>query len=383
MLTRRTLFLSALAATAGSMAHAAAPITTPLPGLTSTTPVLGLSLPLSGVQAEIANDLLGGYELAALASDGAFRLQVLDDASKADATALNVQALAKDPRVLAISGIVGTPHAQAALPIAVQAQLPVVGIRSGAASLRQKQPGVFHLRSTYEAELQRMAGMLAGAGYQRVQIVFSKDSFGVASKDTLVQALGALGLAAPEPISMERNGDNLHEAIGQIARRCKDTEPVATAIVLLVISAPAIEATRMLRTQHQIILPVYAMSHVVNRTLASKPMPGTAGFGAMLAFPLPRTSRDSVAAKFRETAERGGKSDLTDSLTAFEGFFYGSVFAHALLASPGVATRKDIIERLHGGLSVYGLPIRPNDANEGYAYIDVAYKESKSGLLRN
>lgn len=380
MLNRRTLFLSALVATSSGLARAAAPISTPLPG--NQAPALGLSLPLSGVQAEIAQDLLGGYELAALASGGAFRLQVLDDTSKADVTALNVQTLAKDQRVLALSGIVGTPHAQAALPIAIEAGLPVVGIRSGAASLRNRQSGVFHLRSTYESELQRMASMLAGAGYQRAQIVFSKDSFGIESKDTLVQALGALGLSAPAPVAMERNGENMQEAIGQIARRCMVNEPVSTAIVLLVISGPAIAATQMLREQHRIILPVYAMSHVINRTLASKPMPAMAGFGVMLAFPLPRTSHESIAAKFRDTAERAGKRSLSDSPTAFEGFFYGSTFAQALQASGGSATRKDIISHLHEGLSVYGLPIHPNDLNEGYSYIDVAYKESKSGLLR-
>lgn len=378
MHTRRTLIFTAVTAVAPATFAKAAISST---GGDTQIPLLGLSLPQTGVQSEIAQDLLDGYQLASLAAGETFGVLALDDESKAENTAKNIEALSNNHRVLAVSGIVGTPHAQAALPIAVRAGLPVVGIRSGAASLRKGQSGVFHLRSTYESELIRMSAMLAGAGYKRVQIIFSDDSFGKESKQTLSVSLAALGVSAPDPIPVDRNGGNMKTAVAEVAKRCMVFDRTPTAIVLLVISAPAVKATQMLRTEHKIIFPVYAMSHVLNRTVASKVIPGFTGFGAMLAFPLPRTNTEIVAGKFRETATKAGKKDLIESPTAYEGFFYGSVFAKAL-RSAGSATRKGVVASLQSGIDVYGMPIHPNALGEGYGFIDVARKDSVTGLLR-
>ena len=62
--------------------------------------------------------------------------------------------------VVALSGIVGTPHAEAGLKAAKAGGLPVVGIRSGARHLRNGEPTVFHLRM--KAAATSCAGSCAG-----------------------------------------------------------------------------------------------------------------------------------------------------------------------------------------------------------------------------
>jgi len=103
--------------------------------------LIGLSLPLTGNQSDVAIDLQRGYGLALQGTGSDLRLQVLDDAGDASRTAANVAALASNSSVIALSGLVGTPHAEKALPIATAGGLPVVGIRSGAKSCASVKAG--------------------------------------------------------------------------------------------------------------------------------------------------------------------------------------------------------------------------------------------------
>ena len=92
---RRHLLVTATAAAAASTLSWASP-----------GRVLGLSLPLTGVQAEVARDLALGYQLALDAASSDLTLMILDDESKPDLTAANIRRFASDGSGLALSGIV-------------------------------------------------------------------------------------------------------------------------------------------------------------------------------------------------------------------------------------------------------------------------------------
>lgn len=368
MLSRRDLLISGAAAVASA----------PFVARAASIPVLGLTLPLTGVQSEIALDMLDGYRLAAASMDDSFSIEVLDDASDPARTTENIRKLGASAGVLAASGIVGTPHAQAALPVATASGLPVVGIRSGAASLRGGEAGVFHFRSSYEAELDRLAQILAGSGSKNVEVIFSDDSFGKGSVKTLRASLDRLGVKMAEPISVNRNGENLAASVERLAERARAAKEY-TAIVLLVIAGPMIDATRLLREKHKIVAPVYAMSHVANRRLAMENLPSFSGLGVMLAFPLPRVSKEAIAYKYRSIAIASKKPELVESLAAYEGFFYGTVFGAAFREIGTGGTRKELSQALRKGFSVGGVQVAMNSKNEGYSFVDVAYKNSLTG----
>lgn len=146
---------------------------------------IGISLPLSGVQAEVGQEMRQGYELAFSTAGMPFQLVFVDDASKAENAAENMRSFAGDKLVIASSGIVGTPHAQAALPVATSAEIPVLGIRSGARLLRNGKNSAYHLRSSFEDELTYLAKDAVGRGQKKLAIVYSEDSFGNASRGDL------------------------------------------------------------------------------------------------------------------------------------------------------------------------------------------------------
>lgn len=360
---RRSLLVAGVAAAAG------------MPIARAGTPVLGLTLPLTSVQAEVAMELQGGYELALKAADSPIRLMVLDDSSKPNQTAENVKHLASNPDVIALSGIVGTPHAQAGIPVARAAGLPVVGIRSGAQLLRDGKPGVYHLRSSFEAELDKLAVMCAGGAMKSLAILYSDDSFGTGSRDQLVKSLKAVGVGVAKPVPVERNGSNLAAAAAECAEQVKRGE--ATGIALLLLAKPMTAAAIQLRVQHKIIMPLYAMSFSAVRSVASDNVPGLNGLGLVSAFPLPRASATPTCYAYRAACAKFNRQDLVESLTAYEGFFYGSV-----IAKTEAYTREGVVKRMNAGLLVHGKDIVMDSERVGYRYLEIVSKSVHDGRLR-
>ena len=85
-----------------------------------------------------------GRTLALVAHDDGY-----DPERCIDATAR----LVEQDKVFCLAGFVGTPTSKAALPIATEAGVPVVGLFTGAMFLRQPpQPLVFNVRASYDDE---------------------------------------------------------------------------------------------------------------------------------------------------------------------------------------------------------------------------------------
>lgn len=366
---RRHLLVAASAAAATSTTSWASP-----------GRVLGLSLPLTGVQAEVARDLALGYQLALDAASSDLTLMILDDESKPDLTAANIRRFASDRSVMVVSGIVGTPHAQAAIPLAHKAGLPVVGIRSGANVLRTGGPGVFHLRSSFEDELTKVVDQCKGAGFEKMVLLYSNDSFGTGSRDHMLKTMELAGMGVLASIPVERNGSNIASACDEAAKTLR-ASTVPTGVALLLIANPMVRAATELRQTHKIALPIFAMSFVATRDIATVPNAALAGLGVVDAFPIPWSSRLPLAMQFRANAVRMARPEALRSLTTFEGYFYGTVIAHARAASIG-GGREALVKALHAGVSFDGISIRFDDKLVGHRFLEVVRKGTHDGLLR-
>ncbi|AKJ28818.1 hypothetical protein AAW51_2127 [Caldimonas brevitalea] len=333
---------------------------------------------MEGVQSEVARDLLTGYQLAFDRAEDEydFRLRVLveEDRSNPALTARNIEAFAKDRTILASTGIVGTPHAEACLPIAEEAGLPIIGIRSGAETLRKASTTVFHLRASYEAEITRMLEMVRGAGLSRVSVLYSDDSFGQAALHHLEREAVRLQLAIHRSVAADRNGGDVRERTATLL-----ATPGAHGLILLMITRPMLSALEFARNEHSFLGPIFAMSFVANRQVGSSPMKVATGLGMVSAFPLPRVAREALAADFRQLAM--GRDGLAESLTAFEGFFYGSTIASALFLSKA-QSREDLLSWLERRpLNVGGLGVLFDEKRVGFRHLQVVYK-SNDGTLR-
>lgn len=343
-------------------------------------PIIGVTLPQTGVQAEVARDLLLGYQLAVASTGNRVELRVLDDASKPELVAENMRRLASDPSVLIASGVVGTPHAEAAIPVTRKAGLPLVGLRSGAQFLRNGQDGVYHLRSSFEEELDKVVAHCQGAGIQQMAILFSNDSFGKSSRDHLVARLNQANITVITSTSVERGGENIKAAVSSAASVIKaSTSPLG--IALLLIAKPMLAAAREIRLEQRIISPLFAMSFVATREVATKPEPSLAGLGLVSAFPLPRASAAALAVHFRRDASRHANAlDVVESLTAFEGYFYGTVAARAAM---GQTSREGIVRQLRAGVQIDpALSIQFDSNRVGFRYLEVVRKTADDGKLR-
>ncbi|MBI5792595.1 MAG: ABC transporter substrate-binding protein [Rhodocyclales bacterium] len=342
---------------------------------------VGLSLPLTGVQASVAEELLAGYQLAFGVGKAAgieVDAVVEDDHSKPERTAAVVRRFGLDSTFVATSGIVGTPHAQAAIPTARTAGLPIVGLRSGASELRDGGTLVYHLRASYEKELDRMMGMLSVAT-NRIAIVASDDSFGQPAVQFVLRTAAQHGLQVVKTVMAERNGSNIDASIA------KATDPAvgANALLVLMITRPAIAGVRAARQNH-FMAPIFTMSFTAGAELAKAGPAIYRGLGLVTAFPIPRSAHDETSDSFRHAALTARREDLVNSLIAAEGYWYGSTIVRAISKAGPQVTRHTLVQALETtpGVSIGGERIAFDQTRVGRRYLQVVYVD-RTGTLRS
>ncbi|OYU43791.1 MAG: hypothetical protein CFE44_16465, partial [Burkholderiales bacterium PBB4] len=299
-----------------------------------------------------------------------------DDEAKAENTAKLVEQFARDQSIVATTGIVGTPHAKAAVPRAVAGGLPVVGIRSGAAELRDGAKGVYHLRASYTDELTNMVKVIHGAGLERLAVVYSDDAFGTAAAAHVTKAAAALGVQLVSNVPADRSGSNVVAAVSQAVAPAKQ----ASALLMLVLEGPMITGVAHARRALSFVNPVFCMSFCATKRLAESTEQNLVGLGLVSAFPLPRTDLSVLAERFRQSAQTWHRPGVIHSLTAFEGFLYGSVLTSSLMRARE-PSRQGLLTALAPPQEVGGIRVDFDTRNVGYHYLQLVYK-SATGVLR-
>lgn len=371
MINRRTLLGSGVAAP-WILSHGIA-------GAAS-RPRVGLTLPLTGVQASVAEELLAGYQLAfhdARISGLDVDLVVEDDHSAVKKTVAAVQKFGRDPSFVALSGVVGTPHAKEAIPEARQTQIPVIGIRSGASELRDGGPFVYHLRASYEAEISRMVEMLKDTS-DKVSVVYSKDAFGNGAMEHLRKVTAARGVSIVKAVGAERDGSNIDVAV----KLAVAPQLQSKALIILMITRPTVAALRIARDT-AFLGPTFAMSFTASGELTSAHPDLVRGLGLVTAFPLPRTAPDDTSVAFRRAIKVVGKANLASSVTAYEGYAYGTTITQALQRVEGRLTRESLMRAMvtPPALAVGGERLQFDRQLVGRQYLKVVYFD-RQGILR-
>lgn len=340
-------------------------------------PKVGICLPFTSVQSEVAQEMRAGYQLAfdrSAASGFEAKPVWADDESKPELTNKLIAGFASDPNVIAATGIVGTPHAKAALPTAQHSYLPIVGIRSGADELRTGERGVYHLRASFGDEVARMVAMVHGAAMERLAVVYSDDAFGKAVMERVSKEAEFRGLRVVAQVAAERNGRDVE---GKVSQALKGGN--ADALLLLMISKPMLAGLKHARENLKYINPVVCMSFCATKYLAESLDHHLAGLGLVSAFPIARLADIGAAREFREHAD----PKIVNSLTAQEAFVYGSVLLGAVRRAHE-PTRQGLVDALRRPLQVgrpIGETIAFNGAMVGRQYLAIVHKGS-TGPLR-
>jgi len=314
--------------------------------------VLGQSAVLSGPWVDVGKPLVAGARLAfeqvnANLNAGIGRrkieLHTLDDGYNPQRSVANTQRLIRSD-VFALFGYTGTASSLAVAPLAAQAQLPFFAPFSGARALRQPfNRWVFHVRASYDDEVEAMVNQLAQLGLTRLALLHRGDVFGQAVHESVTSALAKQGMTAAVVAVQAPNASDIETTLDTLlAAKPQAIVQATTASVC----ASLVRAARYAGYGGMF----YHLSLVGAESLAAAL--GRAGEGVVVSqiVPSPYKTTHPLTRDFLTAIEAHGRGRVQPGYLALEGYLSGRVFIegvrNAHLQSRGKLTRQALLAGL-------------------------------------
>ncbi len=152
-----------------------------------------------------------------------------DDGYEPDRAIAGTRKMIDEKRVFALFGYVGTPTANAVLPIVKETHVPLIGVFSGAMTLRQPvTPEVINIRPSYDDETETLVDHFVNdTGAKRFAVFYQNDGFGAAVLSGVDKALRKRNLDIVAKGAFERN--TIDVAAGLAAVKQGDPDVVIMA----------------------------------------------------------------------------------------------------------------------------------------------------------
>ena len=290
---------------------------------------LGMSAPLTGPRAAAAAELRTGVEAALRQVNTAggvggrqVVLDVRDDGGVAHRTVANTRAFGSDARIAALIGYVGAETTIAALPDLEAARLSLVGVLSGAESLREEDSRyVFHVRAGHAQEAAAIVTQLDHMGIEKIGVLHQNDSLG---RDGLVGARAELSRLAIGPTAVAQI-DELGKDADRAARELGSNP--AGAVIVIANDRSTGAFVRAMKAAGQ--NPRYlAVSDADGESLVRSLGPLARGFGMSQVVPLPTSATRLVVREYQAAMTAMGQKTFTH--LSLEGYLYGRVAIEAL-----------------------------------------------------
>jgi ABC-type branched-subunit amino acid transport system substrate-binding protein len=204
-------------------------------GVSDSQIVLGQSVALTGPAQQLGLDMQLGASLyfnAVNARGGVngrkIVLKTLDDGYESVRAAENTRKLINDEKVFALFGYVGTPTAQASLPIFTAAKVPFVGPFTGAELLRDPvNPYIFNVRASYYDETEAIVQHLTAMSVDRIAVFYQNDAYGQAGLAGVERALKRRKLEIVAKGTVERNTVEVAKAVQSM----RQAQPQAVVMI--------------------------------------------------------------------------------------------------------------------------------------------------------
>lgn len=134
------------------------------------------------------------------------RLIVADDGYEPDKTIDETINMIENNKVFALFGYVGTPTANAIIPIIRETQVPLIGLFTGAMTLRAPViPTVVNVRASYDDETEALVKHFINKGAKSFGVFYQDDGFGQAVLSGTEKALGRRGMSVVAKGTFQRN----------------------------------------------------------------------------------------------------------------------------------------------------------------------------------
>ena len=206
---RRTCPTLALAA----LALALPPVALATDGLTATEVKIGMVNVQTGPASGLGKGMRSGAEAwfkNVNAKGGVHGRQVNlvvgDDGYEPDKAVDETLKMIEQQKVFSLFGYVGTPTGNAVLPIVKEMDVPLVGLFTGAMTLRQpvtKQ--VFNVRASYDDEAETLVAHFLSKGAKTVAVFYQDDGFGQAVLSGTDKALKKRSMSIVAKSTFQRN----------------------------------------------------------------------------------------------------------------------------------------------------------------------------------
>jgi ABC-type branched-subunit amino acid transport system substrate-binding protein len=353
------------------------------------TLVVGQVAPYSGPLAPTGSHVGAGAQLyfdrinAAGGIHGAkIRLVTRDDGYKVPETVRLTRELVKETAPIALVGLVGTGNVEALVKekVLAEADIPVVGIRSGALSLVQPVvPNLFHTRASYAAEVGQIVKQLATTGIRRVAVLYQDDPFGLDGLAGADKALRQHDLQLVVKAGYEKNTTKVEAAVKAIA----EAKPQAVIMVSnTAASAEFVRQSRAAGNDAQLLaISVTDGPQVVQRI--GKEL--AHGLGIVQVVPDPASRALTLTRDLQDDYRKFAPKGIELNHTLLEGYLSAKVLVEGLRRAGTNPTRKKLREALEamrdydaGGLFIRFSP----ESHSGSDFLDITILNREGKILR-
>lgn len=276
---------------------------------------------------------------------GGRRLQLLsyDDGYEPEKAIANTRRLIGEDGVFALIGEVGTPTSKAAVPVAMEADVPFIAPFTGAQFLREPfERRIVNVRASYFQETEALVERFTrDLGYDRIAVFYQDDSFGRDGLEGVRRALAKRGLQTVSEGTYQRNTTNVKRGLLDIRRG----EP--QAVIMIGAYAPCAE---FIRAAKKVRLGArYAnVSFVGTDALAGEL--GADGEGVIVSqvVPFPQDRSVPLVAAYQDALARFG-GGAKPGFVSLEGYLAGRLVVEALGRVSGEPTRATLLDGIYGG----------------------------------
>lgn len=278
-------------------------------------------------------------------------LSVADDGYEPNRAIDETLKMIEGEKVFALFGYVGTPTANAVIPIVKEMDVPLIGLFTGAMSLRQPvTPQIFNVRASYDDEAEALVAHFTSKGAKSVAVFYQDDGFGTAVLSGTEKALKKRGMAVAAKGTFARNTLAIKTGLAAMLTAKPD------AIVMVGPYAPLAAFIKEGRaTGLQSMLGT--VSFVGTNNLVAEV--GTAGDGVVISqvVPFPQDDDLAITRECRDAIAKHNGEAL--GFVNFEGCLSAHVLTMALERAGRGVDRKSLAATLQGmnGVDIGGMKL--------------------------
>jgi branched-chain amino acid transport system substrate-binding protein len=333
--------------------------------------LIGQSTMLTGPLAPVMKGLLEGQKLAldefnAKGGVGGrpVKLLLLDDAYDAKKCVENINTFVERDKVTALFGFSSTANVAAALPVLAEKQVPLIGVYTGAPTLRAKNhPYFFTHTASYRDEVVQMVKNLKTVARDQIALAYMNNPFGQLMAPVVEDVVKEQGATLVAKAALEANGSNA-DSVAQTLAAAKPK-----AVIYMAFGPSLVNFVRSAR--NFLAVPVYAVSVANNKGVLDALGDDARGLAITTLIPNPTRLNTGMSRDFGKAAD---KAKMPNDHDHFWGYLNLRVLLEQLRRAGKAVTPQSLVTTIeqmqHADLGGYQLNYGPTN-HHGSSFVDI------------